>query len=72
MLNSMTADERANPDIIDISRRRRITAGAGVENHEVNKLMKMFEQMRSMMQRIASISMMDRIRHLIRWGKSPE
>jgi len=46
---SMTKEERRNPDIIKASRKKRIAAGSGVEVHEVNKLLKSYEQMSLMM-----------------------
>lgn len=69
MLNSMTPHERANPDVINISRRRRIAAGAGVEPHEINKLIKQFEDMRPLMKQMASMSMMDRMKKLMGLGQ---
>lgn len=69
MLNSMTAEERSNPDIINISRRRRIAQGSGVEAHEINKLIKMFEQIRPLMKQMASMSMMDRVKKLVGLGQ---
>ena len=41
---SMTPKERANPDILNPSRKRRIADGAGVDISEVNQLVKQFEQ----------------------------
>ncbi len=49
MINSMTPEERADPDLIDMSRKKRIAKGAGKDISEVNAFMKQFEQMRSMM-----------------------
>src|SRR5687767_1178540 len=49
MINSMTPEERNNPDLIDGSRRRRIAKGSGKDISEVNNFMKQFEQMRDMM-----------------------
>jgi signal recognition particle subunit SRP54 len=49
MINSMTPAERADPDLIDGSRRRRIAKGCGKDITEVNAFMKQFEQMREMM-----------------------
>jgi signal recognition particle subunit SRP54 len=49
MINSMTPYERANPDVIDGSRRKRIAKGAGKDINEVNAFMKQFEQMKQMM-----------------------
>jgi signal recognition particle subunit SRP54 len=69
MLDSMTPYERANPDIITISRRRRIAAGAGVEPHEINKLIKQFEQMRPLMKSMANMSMMDRMKKMMGLGQ---
>ena len=52
---SMTKMERKNPDIIKASRKKRIAAGAGVEVHEVNKLLKSYEQMSTMMKRMGKM-----------------
>ncbi|SEV98051.1 signal recognition particle protein [Chitinophaga arvensicola] len=49
MINSMTKAERADPDMIDGSRRKRIAKGAGKDIQDVNQFMKQFEQMRQMM-----------------------
>src|SRR5689334_4946925 len=49
IINSMTRAERANPDLIKASRKRRIATGAGVPVQEVNRLLKQFEQMQQMM-----------------------
>jgi len=48
---SMTKLERKSPDMIKASRKKRIAAGAGVEVHEVNKLLKQYEQMADMMKK---------------------
>jgi signal recognition particle subunit SRP54 len=52
MIGSMTPSERANPDLIDGSRRRRIAKGAGKDIQDVNQFMKQFEQMRQMMKQM--------------------
>lgn len=52
---SMTKAERRNPDIIKASRKKRIAAGSGVEVHEVNKLLKQYEQMSTMMKRMGKM-----------------
>ncbi len=49
IISSMTPGERADPDLIKASRKRRIAAGAGVPVQEVNRLLKQFEQMQKMM-----------------------
>ncbi len=53
VINSMTRKERANPDLLNASRRKRIAAGAGVEVSEVNKLMKQHRQMADMMKKVS-------------------
>lgn len=55
---SMTKKERANPDIIKASRKRRIAQGAGVEVHDVNVLLKSFEQMSTMMKKMGKFGSM--------------
>lgn len=50
MISSMTKKERANPQIINASRRRRIAAGSGTSLQDVNRLLKQFEDIRKMMQ----------------------
>ena len=57
MINSMTPDERADPDLIDGSRRRRIAKGCGKDITEVNAFMKQFEQMREMMKNMNKMNM---------------
>ena len=49
IINSMTIEERSNPDLIDGSRRKRIAKGSGKDISDVNAFMKQFEQMREMM-----------------------
>jgi signal recognition particle subunit SRP54 len=52
IIQSMTRGERAKPDVINGSRRKRIAAGAGVEVSDVNKLLKMHRQMADMMKQM--------------------
>jgi signal recognition particle subunit SRP54 len=49
IIRSMTPLERANPDILDPSRKKRIAGGCGKDIAEVNQFMKQFDQMRDMM-----------------------
>lgn len=49
---SMTPEERSNPDILNVSRKRRIAEGAGVNIAEVNRMVKQFDQMRKMMKQM--------------------
>jgi signal recognition particle subunit SRP54 len=64
IIDSMTRDERRNPRAIDQSRRRRIAAGAGVEPHEVNDLVKQFDGMASMMKEMSGLGMRDRMKKM--------
>ena len=48
MIQSMTAAERHNPDLVDGSRRRRIAAGSGTTVADVNRLLREFNQARVM------------------------
>jgi signal recognition particle subunit SRP54 len=57
IINSMTPQERANPDLIDISRRKRIALGCGKDIGEVNAFMKQFEQMKQMMGMMSKMPM---------------
>lgn len=49
IIHSMTPFERANPDVIDMNRKKRIARGCGKDIADVNQFMKQFEQMRDMM-----------------------
>ena len=52
IINSMTREERLNPDIIDGSRRRRIAAGSGTKVQDVNRLLKDFQQVRKLIKQM--------------------
>ena len=52
IINSMTLQERAKPDLIKAQRKRRIAAGAGVQVQEVNRMLNQYEQMRGMMKKL--------------------
>ena len=53
IIQSMTPKERANPDIINTSRKERIARGSGNTIQEVNRLMKQFDQIRKTMKSVA-------------------
>ncbi len=61
IIDSMTNKERLNPKIIDQSRRRRIAAGAGVQPHQVNELVKQFDGMADVMKRMSKMGMRGRM-----------
>ncbi|MCQ2500592.1 MAG: signal recognition particle protein [Lachnospiraceae bacterium] len=52
IVHSMTPAERANPDLLNVSRKKRIAKGAGVDIAEVNRFVKSFEQSRKMMKQM--------------------
>jgi signal recognition particle subunit SRP54 len=71
---SMTKKERANPDIIKASRKRRIAQGSGVEVHDVNMLLKSYEQMSTMMKKMGSFGAMSAMSKLMKnnpFGRMP-
>ena len=52
IINSMTRQERAHPELMKATRKRRVAAGAGVPVQEVNRLLNQFEQMQKMMKQM--------------------
>ena len=62
IISSMTPYERNNPDRIDRSRRHRIARGSGTEPADINRLIKDFQNMSGMMQKMSGLGMMDRMR----------
>jgi signal recognition particle subunit SRP54 len=64
IIDSMTPQERENPDIIDIGRRRRIAAGSGADPADVNKLLKEFSVMAGVMQQMAGMSKLQQFRQI--------
>jgi len=55
LILSMTQKERANPDILNSSRKHRIARGAGSTIQEVNRLLKKYKQMQKMMKKVGKI-----------------
>jgi signal recognition particle subunit SRP54 len=64
IINSMTAQERARPEILKASRKRRIAAGSGVSVQEVNRLLSQFEQTQKMMKMVAKGGMAKMLRSM--------
>jgi signal recognition particle subunit SRP54 len=58
LVQSMTKRERANPDLLQASRKKRIAAGAGLEVSELNRLLKMHRQMADMMKKMGKGGML--------------
>lgn len=52
IISSMTPKERERPDVIDISRKKRIAAGSGTDVQQVTNLLKQFDEMRKMMKKM--------------------
>ncbi len=63
IISSMTRQERKSPDIIKASRKRRIAAGSGTTVQEVNRLLKQFDEMSTMMKRMNKLGQKGLMRH---------
>jgi signal recognition particle subunit SRP54 len=72
MILSMTPEERANPALINGSRRRRIANGSGMKVQHVNQLVKQFDGMRNVMKRVASGKMPDPEQLMRELGGAPK
>ncbi len=68
MLDAMTKAERVTPDLIDISRRRRIAAGSGTEPHDLEQFLGQFDQIRTLMRQLAQMSIWERIKRITGLG----
>ena len=64
IIHSMTALERAKPELIKATRKRRIAAGAGVQVQDVNRLLKEFEQMQDMMKKMRGGGLMKMMKRM--------
>ena len=64
VINSMTKAERADPKILDASRRRRIARGSGAEPQDVSGLVKSFDMAAGMMKQMAGVGVKDRLKQL--------
>lgn len=69
MIDSMTREERANPDIIDLTRRRRIAAGSGTQASEIKQFLGHFDQVRTLMRQMAKMSIWERIKMVTSMGQ---
>ncbi|MDB5352912.1 MAG: signal recognition particle protein [Planctomycetota bacterium] len=70
IIDSMTPQERSNPHLIDIPRRRRIAAGAGVDPSDISGLVKQFDAMAAFVKQMATMSMLDKIKMMSGLGKA--
>ena len=71
IINSMTKAERANPDVIDNQRRRRIARGSGTEVEEVSGLVKSFDTTANMMKQMAGMGAKERMAFAQRMSTNP-
>jgi signal recognition particle subunit SRP54 len=73
LINSMTKKERANPDLLAASRKKRIAAGAGLDVAELNRLLKQHKQMAEMMKKMGKGGAMKQmIRQFMGKGGMPD
>ncbi|MEK6620512.1 MAG: signal recognition particle protein, partial [Chloroflexota bacterium] len=64
IISSMTKGERADPSIINGSRRRRVAAGSGTTVADVNQLLRQFEEMRKLMKQVGGMAKTGRLPRL--------
>ncbi len=66
MINSMTPKERENPDLLNNSRKRRIAKGAGLDQMQVNRVLKQFKQASKMAKRLAGKGGMKQMQEIMK------
>ena len=64
IINSMTKEEREHPEILKNSRKTRIAKGSGKTNADVNKVIKKYDQMKMMMNRMKSAGGMNALKNM--------
>jgi signal recognition particle subunit SRP54 len=69
IINSMTMRERINPDILNGSRKRRITLGSGTQIQDLNRLLKQHKQMQKLMKKMKGGGMANLMRGLGGMGR---
>jgi signal recognition particle subunit SRP54 len=62
IINSMTKKERARPEILDNSRRKRIAAGSGTQQNDVGQLVKQFQTISKLSKGLAGMSPLQKVR----------
>jgi signal recognition particle subunit SRP54 len=73
LIQSMTKKERANPDLLAASRKKRIAAGAGLDVADLNRLLKQHKQMAEMMKKMGKGGMMKQlVRQFMGKGGMPD
>ena len=71
IINSMTPKERQNPDLLNGSRKRRITQGSGTNLQDLNRVLKQHKQMQKMMKKMGSAKGMQRMMSQVGQGGAP-
>ncbi len=71
IIRSMTKQERSDPDILKASRKKRIASGSGRQVHEVNRLLKQFEQTKKMMKQAQKPGFANKIKNLLGGNQMP-
>jgi signal recognition particle subunit SRP54 len=73
LIQSMTKKERANPDLMAASRKKRVAAGAGMDVSDLNRLLKQHKQMADMMKKMGKGGMMKQaIKQMMGKGGMPD
>lgn len=70
MIDSMTKEERRNPNVIDLARRRRIAGGCGVQPHEIKQFLTQFDSIRTVVKQMASMSMWQKLKMMTNMGQA--
>ena len=71
IIRSMTKKERSEPDILKASRKKRIASGSGRQVHEVNRLLKQFEQTKKLMKQAQKPGFANKLKNLLGENQMP-
>ena len=71
IIRSMTKEERTEPDLLKASRKRRIATGSGRQVHEVNRLLKQFEQTKKLMKQAQKPGFANKLKGLLGGNQMP-
>ena len=71
IIRSMTKEERSDPDILKASRKKRIASGSGRQVHEVNRLLKQYEQTKKFMKQAQKPGFANKLKSMFGGGDMP-
>ena len=71
IIRSMTKEERSDPDILKASRKKRIAAGSGRQVHEVNRLLKQYEQTKKFMKQAKKPGFANKLKNMFGGSDMP-